>query len=61
MTIKEAKEFFGLKETDTVYAKGIRQLVEVNNRRIGLSLSSYDREKLAEEIEALNVLLRIAE
>ena len=61
MTIKEAREYYGIKEGETVYAKGINYLISVNvSRRNVWSLSSSDREKITKDIEALQALLQIA-
>ena len=62
MTITNARERFGLKENDTIYADGIKALMETTKQRLNTwSLPNYLKADLAKDLEALEVLLAVAE
>lgn len=62
MTITKARERVGLKENDTIYADGIKALMEMTKQRLNTwSLPNYVRADLEKDLEALEVLLAVAE
>lgn len=62
MTIAKARERLGLKENDIIYAEGIKALMETTEQRLNTwSLPNYLKADLAKDLEALEVLLTVAE
>lgn len=63
MTIKEAMERFGIKETeaDRIQKKGVMYLMQTTRERLKVwSMASSDRARLEKDIEAYKALLQIA-
>lgn len=62
MTITKARERFGLNENDTIYADGIKALMESTKQRLNTwSLPNYVKADLEKDLKALEVLLTVAE
>ena len=59
MTAKEAREHFGLKDSDTIHKENIRMLKRNAESMMNIwSISKYDRAEIAKDIEAYNALLK---
>lgn len=59
MTKAEARERFGIKETDSLDKDGIRQLLQIAEKRAKVwSLTASMREEIAKDIAAYTALLQ---
>lgn len=62
MTVEEAKDHFGIEDTDELSKAGIEELIENTRKRLAVwSLPNYVRRELGTELEALMVLKEIVE
>lgn len=62
MTIQEAKNHFGLQDGDRIRREGLLAIKAADEKRLSVwSQSIPEKVKLKLEIEAINVLLIIAE
>ena len=59
MTKAEARERFGIKETDSLNKDGIQQLLQIAEKRAKVwSLTASMREEIAKDIAAYKALLQ---
>ena len=60
MTLKEAKKFFGISETDTIYADGVKKILAHDEAVIRRGYPMSDVEVAKKSAEACRALLSVA-
>ena len=59
MTEREARVFFGLKDTDPISEDGVLSIIKSNEEQLKVwSIGKYDRRECEQTIEACKALLR---
>ena len=59
MTLREAKDIFGLKDSDKLNADGILSMIKSTQEYLGIwSISKFDRENAEKELNALIILYK---
>lgn len=60
MTEREARDFFGLKDTDPISRDGVLSIIKSNEEQLKVwSIGKSDRHKCEQTIEACKVLLGV--
>lgn len=59
MTVQEARDYFGLKDTDSISESGILSIIKSNEEQLKVwSISKQDRAECEQTIQACKVLLK---
>jgi len=59
MTYEEARQYFGLKDSDPVSESGVKSIIKSNKEQLMVwSIGNRDRQEIKKTIEACEALLR---